>query len=241
MTIVKPESLIPSPGLLRSSGAVQGLPVSSMLKQPRQRRSREMVHAILDATILVIEGEGPEAFTTNRVAEVAGISVGSLYQYFSNKEMLLAGAVERGILDSETLMREAFAKNTQASPHALLGSTTSALVDGLSPYRRLLHHVFSVTAIAGTSGVLPMLEARLSELFRGWMQARSDDQGYYKLTPETRLASSAGVFLLVRWLTDLQDSVPEENFVETLTQILIAGLRPDLERVGVRFDTSAPD
>lgn len=222
-------SLIPPPGLLRASGAVQGLPVSSMLKQPRQRRSREMVHAILDATILVIEGEGPESFTTNRVAEVAGISVGSLYQYFSNKEMLLAGAVERGIMDSETLMREAFAQNRLATPYELLSSTTRALIEGLSPYRRLLRHVFSVTPIAGTAGVLPMLESRLAELFRGWIEERSPIDEEVPLTPEIRVAASSGVFLLVRWLTDLQDEVPAETFIDTLAHILVAGLQPTLK------------
>lgn len=223
MTIVKPESLIPSPGLLRG-GADQGLPISSMLKHPRQRRSRDMVHAILDATILVIEGEGPEAFTTNRVAEVAGISVGSLYQYFANKEMLLAGAVERGILDSETLMRESFAKNTLAAPYDLLSSTTEALIIGLRPYRRLLTHVFSVTPIAGTTGVLPMLESRLAELFRGWVQARDPSGVPHALTPEILVAASSAVFLLVRWITDLQDQVPTEQFIESLTQIMLAGI-----------------
>jgi AcrR family transcriptional regulator len=58
-------------------------------KEPRQERSRAMVRAILDATAKVLVEEGWAAATTNRIAEVAGVSVGSLYQYFPNKESLV--------------------------------------------------------------------------------------------------------------------------------------------------------
>ena len=58
-------------------------------KQPVQERSQLMVKDILEAANLVLLEEGLEAFNTNRVAEVAGVSIGSLYQYFPNKESLL--------------------------------------------------------------------------------------------------------------------------------------------------------
>ncbi len=63
--------------------------VQGIKKQPRQKRSREMVRAILDAAAKVLVEEGWAAASTNRVAEVAGVSVGSLYQYFPNKESLV--------------------------------------------------------------------------------------------------------------------------------------------------------
>lgn len=56
---------------------------------PVQARSAQMVKAILQAAIRVLEREGAGAFTTVRVAEVAGVSVGSLYQYFPNKQAIL--------------------------------------------------------------------------------------------------------------------------------------------------------
>jgi AcrR family transcriptional regulator len=58
-------------------------------KEPKQVRSRQMREDILAASIRVLRREGPLKFTTLRVAEVAGISVGSLYQYFPNKEALI--------------------------------------------------------------------------------------------------------------------------------------------------------
>jgi AcrR family transcriptional regulator len=58
-------------------------------KQPKQARSNELVAAVLDAAIQVLAKEGAGRFTTARVAERAGVSVGSLYQYFPNKAAIL--------------------------------------------------------------------------------------------------------------------------------------------------------
>ena len=63
-------------------------PISSR-KQPKQARSSELVAAILEAAIQVLAKEGAQRFTTARVAEKAGVSVGSLYQYFPNKAAIL--------------------------------------------------------------------------------------------------------------------------------------------------------
>src|SRR5437868_6420596 len=61
----------------------------SSRKQPQQVRSNELVAAILDAAVQVLTKEGAQRFTTARVAEKAGVSVGSLYQYFPNKAAIL--------------------------------------------------------------------------------------------------------------------------------------------------------
>ena len=58
-------------------------------KKPQQVRSKLMVENILEASIRVLQNFPHEKFTTNRVAEAAGISVGSLYQYYPNKRALL--------------------------------------------------------------------------------------------------------------------------------------------------------
>lgn len=64
-------------------------PVVTPRKRPRQERSALMVTYILQAAVRVLEREGAHRFTTARVAEAAGVSVGSLYQYFPNKEAIL--------------------------------------------------------------------------------------------------------------------------------------------------------
>jgi AcrR family transcriptional regulator len=61
----------------------------SLRKQPKQARSNELVSTILEAAAQVLAKEGAARFTTARVAERAGVSVGSLYQYFPNKASIL--------------------------------------------------------------------------------------------------------------------------------------------------------
>jgi AcrR family transcriptional regulator len=64
-------------------------PVIAARKQPLQVRSTQLVADILEAAVRVLASEGAKSFTTARVAEKAGVSVGSLYQYFPNKEAIL--------------------------------------------------------------------------------------------------------------------------------------------------------
>jgi AcrR family transcriptional regulator len=61
----------------------------SSRKQPQQARSAELVAAILEAAVQVLTRQGAQRFTTARVAEKAGVSIGSLYQYFPNKAAIL--------------------------------------------------------------------------------------------------------------------------------------------------------
>ncbi|MDY7532161.1 TetR family transcriptional regulator [Pseudomonas sp. Bout1] len=61
----------------------------SSRKEPKQARSTELVSAILEAAIQVLAKEGASRFTTARVAQRAGVSVGSVYQYFPNKAAIL--------------------------------------------------------------------------------------------------------------------------------------------------------
>lgn len=64
-------------------------PEISPRKQPKQARSADLVGVILQAAVQVLAKEGAQRFTTTRVAEKAGVSIGSLYQYFPNKAAIL--------------------------------------------------------------------------------------------------------------------------------------------------------
>lgn len=63
-------------------------------RRPVQNRSRELVRAIREASLEILRDEGFQALTTRRIAERAGVSVGSLYQYFADKEEILSAVYE---------------------------------------------------------------------------------------------------------------------------------------------------
>jgi AcrR family transcriptional regulator len=64
-------------------------------KSALQKRSRLTVNSLIDATARILVREGYDKASTNRIAEVAGVSVGSLYQYFPSKEALVAALIDR--------------------------------------------------------------------------------------------------------------------------------------------------
>lgn len=78
-------------------------PSTRLRKTPCQQRSRATFDAVLEAAARVLVDEGFECATTNRIAEVAGVSVGSLYQYFPNKHSIVWALLERHIRDAEAL------------------------------------------------------------------------------------------------------------------------------------------
>lgn len=72
-------------------------PVTTPRKSASQERSKATVDALLAATARVLVKEGYDRASTNKVAEAAGVSIGSLYQYFPSKEALVAAVIERHI------------------------------------------------------------------------------------------------------------------------------------------------
>jgi AcrR family transcriptional regulator len=82
-------------------------------KQPRQRRSRVTVEAIVDAAARILKEVGYAGANTNAIAETAGVSIGSLYEYFPNKDAILVAVAERHVArmmaDVERLLEDAHA------------------------------------------------------------------------------------------------------------------------------------
>ncbi|WP_241081897.1 TetR family transcriptional regulator [Achromobacter xylosoxidans] len=88
-------------------------------KQPQQARSAELVAAILQAGAQVLATEGAARFTTARVAEKAGVSIGSLYQYFPNKAAILYRLQTQEWQQTSDLLRRLLEDARHAPPQRL--------------------------------------------------------------------------------------------------------------------------
>jgi AcrR family transcriptional regulator len=134
-------------------------------KSPRQSRSAVTVAAILDATAHILVERGYAATSTNAVAERAGVSVGSLYQYFPNKDALIAALHVRHIEQMKAVIERALAKAMDGT----LADALSVLIEGAVEAHRVeagLHRVLElqlpghdVTAL--TDSFDEVLEGRL--------------------------------------------------------------------------------
>lgn len=79
-------------------------------KNPRQTRARVTMDAILEATAHIVLRHGYDGMTTNHVAERAGVSIGSLYQYFPSKEALVAAVLQKNADDNFAVIANALEK-----------------------------------------------------------------------------------------------------------------------------------
>jgi AcrR family transcriptional regulator len=82
-------------------------PSSNQRRSPRQARSRATCEAIAEAAAQILERGGAAALTTTAVAERAGVSIGTLYQYFPDKQAIVLAAARRELADADLAKRPA--------------------------------------------------------------------------------------------------------------------------------------
>lgn len=102
-------------------------------RQPQQRRARQTVEAVLDAVVRIMKREGVKAVTTNRVAEVAGVSIGSVYQYFPDKRAIFVALHERHIQQIDRMVESKLFENAESSLDDLIRGMVEAMIDAHAP------------------------------------------------------------------------------------------------------------
>jgi AcrR family transcriptional regulator len=127
-------------------------------RSPKQERSRRLVEAILEAAQLVLAESGPEALTTVNVARRAGVSVGSLYQYFAGRDALLFAIYEEELGRFRSAWR---AWRTGGGARASEAAVREGVALALAHYRRLAaldpafflaHRAEIARGVAGAAG-----------------------------------------------------------------------------------------
>jgi len=99
------------------------------VRKPLQQRAEATVTFILEAAAHIFRTHGLRGATTNRIAERAGVSIGSLYQYFPNKEALLVALMERHIAETMRALGETLATTGNATPRDRVAGLVRCLLD----------------------------------------------------------------------------------------------------------------
>lgn len=160
-------------------------------REPKQQRSRRTVDDVLEAVQLVVKRHGTQAITTNRIAEAAGVSVGSLYQYFPDKRAILTALHDRHVDD----VRQVIEKTTAACDPASLEEFTRELVHGLVDLHADVAELHEVVSSAVPESALGFKTA-LHQTF-GRVLSRAD-QDRYSLEETERM-----LFVLPRMVESL--------------------------------------
>jgi AcrR family transcriptional regulator len=149
-------------------------PRTSPRKSAVQERSRATVDAILQATARVLVKVGYDRASTNRVAAAAGVSIGSLYQYFPSKEALVAALIEKHVADMTALISSALAESLQLPVDRAVRRLVEVMIEAhaLDP---ALHKVLvEQTPRVGRLQQILDLETQLTALARAYLAERAD-------------------------------------------------------------------
>ena len=149
-------------------------------REPKQQRSRQTVDYVLEAVQLVVKRHGSQAITTNRIAEAAGVSIGSLYQYFPDKRTIFAALHDRHVED----VRRVIEQTTAACASAPLEEFTRELVQSLVNVHAEGAELHEIVSAAVPESALGFKNA-LHHTF-GQVLSRAD-QGRYSLDETGRM------------------------------------------------------
>ncbi|MHC4094118.1 MAG: TetR/AcrR family transcriptional regulator [Planctomycetota bacterium] len=198
-------------------------------KQPSQGRSRFTVRQIVEAAARVFEERGYAGATTNRIAGRAGVSIGSLYQYFPNKESILAVLLEQHTQEVANAV-EAIRRHVAEEPHDLIGVLEHFVEDMVELHSKnpRLQHVLLDEAPRP-----PHLKAKLQELEQAAVEST---EILLRANPQVRiedhrtaayLAVQSIETLVHRFVVEPPDDVSRKRFAAELVEMLVRYLRKD--------------
>jgi AcrR family transcriptional regulator len=155
---------------------------SFVRKRPRQERARHKVGLILEATQRLLDQGGIDSLTTNAVAEKAGVSIGTVYQYFDSKQAILNALADREIEALAARVLAALRRSPQQPVETRVKMIVSAVLDSYGGRRRV-HRMLMEHALKRGPGTrlnplleavtAPLTEAALVRLMTAWARVHA--------------------------------------------------------------------
>ena len=191
--------------------------------KPRQARSQATVTLILEGTIQVLEREGLDAATTTRIANVAGVSVGTLYQYFSDRDAILDALQDREFEKTLALIQHVLSDgNLTKTPR----ETVTAIVTGLAAlYRECpgLHRVLAIEGLrVGSTERVRAFDMRVIDVVRHFLTATGGTQIRRKrIDAAAFVAFQAVRAVMLASLLERPPGLDEATLVEEVADLLL--------------------
>lgn len=208
-----------------------------MRKQPQQGRSRQLVQSLVDAAAIVIARHGLEAATAARIAAQAGVSVGSLYQYFDAKEDLYAAVLEQIAGGLKALVRAQIEqlprKDLAAFVRDLLHEVWSYLEADDQRYLQITRYWAQLDFTA----VMNDLERQMHTALAVYVVNHPPAAPVSDLPAKIYVLVNSVLFTIVRYVSDPAPQVTREQLIEVFAgmaaQVLGAAAARPKARAGV--------
>ncbi|WP_241724306.1 TetR/AcrR family transcriptional regulator [Dietzia sp. E1] len=189
-----------------------------MRRVPKQARSRAMVERIVEAARVVLVRDGYESFTTNRVADEAEVSPGSLYQYFPDKSALVTVVMDRWSAEISDRVAASLAASgpVDVQDPAAVRGIADALLSALEADAGLLRIVWEELPAVRHRAAQHALETRVRELLAVYLSAA----GLRSADPAARawVIVMAVENIAVRWVLD-RPAISREALLDELTAL----------------------
>jgi AcrR family transcriptional regulator len=191
-------------------------------RRPRQRRAQQTVEAILDAVVRILKREGYAAITTNHIAEVAGVSIGSLYQYFPNKSAIFIALHGRHIDEIDHVMQNTLVEHASSSLEDLISAIVDAMID-VHVSDPELYELLAIEVPHRADGARPFA-VRLHNAFKLAIAARTRELGMQALKKGRNLDKLAFV------VTHMVESLSHGALFRRPTGLTLAEAKAEIVR-----------
>ena len=188
-------------------------------REPRQARSREMVEHILEGAIRVLIRDGYHEASTNRIAREAGVSPGSVYQYFANKEEIVDAISVRMIAATAVEMEPALRESAALPPTEAVPKVLGAALDSLETRSGLLRAMVDYLPADEQRQNLSGLSARLADRVHAGLAA-TGESSLEEAERRTWMIVEVCQSLLVRYVLD-EPGFGREEFLGDLSTLVI--------------------
>lgn len=195
-----------------------------MRQKPLQARSRHTVEAIVDATMLEIAERGLAGLTTTQVAERAGASVGSLYQYFADKEALLDAVVRRLTAELQQLLLEQFSALMGQDLRSISRAMISVAFDYTAKHQNLVRELLSADSQRRTMGSIEALERSFLDAFRLYVLQHYREISAPNLPTATFVAFTSAICTGFRYATTSRPGVERDAVIDLLVETVVVCL-----------------
>ncbi len=196
-------------------------------KGPKQQRSKVTVTAILDATVRVLEQEGSDAATTSRIAEVAGVSVGTLYQYFANRDAILDALQDREFDRASELMGRILVRGAYATDREVARAVIEGLLElhGAAP---TLHRLLVVEGLRVTpTERVQAFDMRIIAFVRSFLNLASVRIRRKNLDAAAFVVYQAVRASMLACLLERPPGLDSETLVDEITDLVLRYLAAD--------------
>lgn len=144
-------------------------------KEAVQERSKATVDAILKATTRILVKDGYDRASTNKIALAAGVSIGSLYQYFPSKEALVAALVERHMSEMNAVIQSELGRLMGAPIAQTVESAVRLMVEAHSVDPKLHKVLVEQVPRVGTLDRVAGFEAEVTALVRHYLESKREE------------------------------------------------------------------